>query len=95
MRVKAKSMGFYGGNRIRPGKEFTLSDPKHFSEKWMDKVGGDAGKPAPKGGEPKPAAKPAGEAAPAGKSPKAPKGSTAEGGDKTAPASDAASKTAS
>lgn len=42
MRVKAKfsnnKFGFYGGIRRYDGDEFELSDPKHFSEKWMVKL---------------------------------------------------------
>lgn len=42
MRVKAKfsnnKFGFYGDKRRRDGDEFELSDPKHFSEKWMVKL---------------------------------------------------------
>jgi hypothetical protein len=42
MKVKAKftvgKFGFYGGIRRYDGDEFELSDPKHFSEKWMVKL---------------------------------------------------------
>lgn len=38
MQAKAKIMGFYRGSRIRPGQVFTLTDPKHFSDKWMIKA---------------------------------------------------------
>lgn len=40
MQVRALQMGFYMGIRRRPGTEFTLADPKHFSKKWMEKVTG-------------------------------------------------------
>ena len=38
MKVKAINPGYYDGQRRRPGgknAEFVLSDPKHFSERWM------------------------------------------------------------
>lgn len=38
MQVKAKETGFYGGHRKRPGQVFSLTTPKHFSDKWMEKV---------------------------------------------------------
>lgn len=45
MRVRAKAgnsdkqvMGYYGLKRIRSGEEFVLSDEKHFSSKWMEKI---------------------------------------------------------
>lgn len=38
MKVKATRLGFYGYLRRKPGAVFALSDPKHFSEKWMEKV---------------------------------------------------------
>lgn len=43
MRVKAYfkkpgGFGYCGGKRRRHGDEFTLSDPSHFSEKWMVKL---------------------------------------------------------
>jgi hypothetical protein len=42
MRVRAKfadnKFGFYGSKRRYDGEEFDLDDPKHFSEKWMEKV---------------------------------------------------------
>jgi hypothetical protein len=42
MKVKAKfqngKFGFYGGVRRKDGDEFEITDPKHFSEKWMEKV---------------------------------------------------------
>lgn len=39
MIVKATKRGFYGG-RLREAHDgpFELSSPKHFSEKWMEKV---------------------------------------------------------
>lgn len=46
MKVKAKGpagkkyVGFYGTKRIRPGDVFTLTDVKHFSKRWMEKVDG-------------------------------------------------------
>jgi len=49
MKVKATAMGFYRGNRIRPGQVFTLADDKHFSAKWMEPAGETAKKPEPKG----------------------------------------------
>lgn len=38
MLVKAKEMGYIYHVRVRPGQRFKLKDPKHFSEKWMEKV---------------------------------------------------------
>lgn len=42
MKVRATfqngKFGFYGDKRRRDGDEFELSDPKHFSEKWMIKI---------------------------------------------------------
>jgi hypothetical protein len=35
MRVKAIKLGYYGEKRQRPGQVFSLSNSKHFSEKWM------------------------------------------------------------
>jgi hypothetical protein len=35
MRVQATRLGYYGEKRQRPGQVFSLSDPKHFSTKWM------------------------------------------------------------
>jgi hypothetical protein len=40
-RVRATRDGFYHGQRIRPGKAFTLLDPRHFSDKWMVRCGVD------------------------------------------------------
>lgn len=36
MQVIATKNGFYG-RYIEPGEAFVLSDPKHFSERWMRK----------------------------------------------------------
>ncbi len=51
MKVKAtfsgNKFGFYGGRRIYDGQEFTLADPKSFSEKWMVKLE-ERQKPGPK-----------------------------------------------
>lgn len=51
MKVEAKftsnKHGFYGGIRRYDGDEFLLSDPKHFSDKWMVKVE-EKKKPGPK-----------------------------------------------
>lgn len=42
MRVRAKfangRFGFYGDCRRRDGDEFYLTDPSHFSAKWMIKL---------------------------------------------------------
>lgn len=49
MKVRAVRIGFYGKKRRRPGEEFTLTDPAHFSDAhvphgaakllgWMEKV---------------------------------------------------------
>lgn len=38
MKVRAVKLGYYDHLRRRPGDEFVLSNPKHFSDKWMDKV---------------------------------------------------------
>lgn len=38
MRVRATKMGFYDNRRQREGSEFNLLDPKHFSEKWMERL---------------------------------------------------------
>lgn len=67
MRVRATQTGFYGGSRRREGTEFTLTNPKHFSKRWMEKVTAaeaadadagklDVGKPAKggKAGKPEP-----------------------------------------
>lgn len=62
MRVRAKAgnsdkqvMGYYGLKRIRSGEEFVLSDEKHFSSKWMEKI--DSGESESKA-KAKPGAKP-------------------------------------
>lgn len=45
--VIATHKGFYEGNRIRVGQEFTLTDPKNFNPKWMKRKGAaGASKPA-------------------------------------------------
>jgi len=33
--VTATAKGFYGGVRVRPGEVFYLTDPRHFSGRWM------------------------------------------------------------
>jgi hypothetical protein len=38
IRVRATKYGFYGDYAREVGKVFTLTDPKHFSAKWMEKV---------------------------------------------------------
>ena len=47
MKVRAKlpangsdmtGVGYYDLRLFKGGEEFELSDPKHFSEKWMEKV---------------------------------------------------------
>lgn len=38
MKVRATMLGFYGGSRRRPGDVFILTDVKHFSEKWMQRL---------------------------------------------------------
>jgi hypothetical protein len=38
VKVIAKFMGFYNHQRQRPGEEFELDEPGHFSEKWMERV---------------------------------------------------------
>lgn len=47
MKVRAKippngadlhGVGYYDLRHFKGGEEFTLSDPKHFSERWMEKV---------------------------------------------------------
>lgn len=38
MRVIATQLGYYGNERQRPGKEFTLLKPQDFSARWMKKV---------------------------------------------------------
>lgn len=43
MRVRATELGYYGDRRQRAGQVFTLTDPKHFSEKWMEKLDKKAG----------------------------------------------------
>jgi hypothetical protein len=40
MKVKAKEMGFYDLKRRYEGEVFILHDPKLFSDRWMEKVGG-------------------------------------------------------
>lgn len=40
MQVRAKREGYYGLKRRKPNTVFNLKDPKHFSSKWMEKVGG-------------------------------------------------------
>lgn len=38
MKVRSTSLGYYE-HKLRPkGEEFNLTDPKHFSKKWMEKV---------------------------------------------------------
>lgn len=46
MKVRAKSLGYYGHKRRYEGDEFYIKDEKHFSAKWMKKV--EAAAPAPK-----------------------------------------------
>lgn len=38
MRVRATKLGYYDHKRRREGSEFVLSDPKHFSEAWMESL---------------------------------------------------------
>lgn len=47
MKVRAKlpangsdmtGVGYYDLRLFKGGEEFELSDPKHFSEKWMEKI---------------------------------------------------------
>lgn len=38
LRVRATKFGFYGNYPRPEGKVFTLTDPKHFSAKWMVQV---------------------------------------------------------
>lgn len=38
MKVKAKGLVFYNNQRFREGDVFEISDEKHFSKKWMEKV---------------------------------------------------------
>ncbi len=38
MKVKAITLGFDGMQRRRPGEVFELSNPKHFSKRWMELV---------------------------------------------------------
>lgn len=35
MRVKAKSLGYYGHRRRKEGEIFDLAKKEHFSAKWM------------------------------------------------------------
>jgi hypothetical protein len=37
-KVRAKVPGYYGGIYRSKGDVFILSDDKHFSARWMDKV---------------------------------------------------------
>ena len=52
MKVKAVfpegKYGFYGTQRRRNGDIFTLTDPAHFSERWMEKLDEDKPKRGPK-----------------------------------------------
>lgn len=36
MRVRAKLKGYHGGRRRNPGDIFEVTDPKHFSARWME-----------------------------------------------------------
>jgi len=47
MKVKATRLGFYGNFRRKPGAEFVLSDEKHFTKSWMEKVLDSAVAPKP------------------------------------------------
>jgi hypothetical protein len=47
MKVRAKAkpngapdepVGYYDLRVMKGGEEFTISDPRHFSERWMEKV---------------------------------------------------------
>jgi hypothetical protein len=38
IKVRATQMGYYGEARRREGDVFRLTDPAHFSEKWMEYV---------------------------------------------------------
>lgn len=38
-KVRATKTGYYGEMRRRPGDVFILTDPKMFSDKWMERVG--------------------------------------------------------
>lgn len=42
MQVKVKDgrIGYYAHERRKSGQVFTISDPSHFSDKWMEKVEG-------------------------------------------------------
>jgi len=56
MKVKAKSLGYYGNERRREGDVFVIKNEKAFSSKWMEVV-----PPEPKA-EPKVAVPPKEEA---------------------------------
>ena len=51
MKVRAIELGFYGTKRRRVGDEFVLTEARHFSKKWMEKV--DVDEPARRGRKPK------------------------------------------
>lgn len=38
MKVRATRLGYYGDKRRRPGDEFVISGPDHYSFRWMEKV---------------------------------------------------------
>jgi len=42
MKVRATGRGYYGSLR-NEGDEFTLTSPKHFSKRWMEKAQQQAG----------------------------------------------------
>jgi len=37
-KVRATAIGYYGDARRRPGDVFVLTDPRHFSKRWMEQV---------------------------------------------------------
>ena len=40
LRVRATRLGFYRGNRVKPGMTFTLGRESDFAENWMSRVNG-------------------------------------------------------
>ena len=52
MKVRAIELGFYGTKRRRVGDEFELTEARHFSKKWMEKVDPDQ-EPVRRGRKPK------------------------------------------
>lgn len=54
IKVRALAPGHYGNRYREAGDEFQITEEKHFSKRWMEKVGEEAEKPESKTKAPEP-----------------------------------------